>query len=211
MAKPIIAFSKYLAVQVHARFERPTEGFHFQTFIRLCSWSSCSVSARRHQHQTAHGGPQVNLALSCLSLARRWHGEKLKEGYHNLFYSLIDPFGAEPLTLVFHLPIQIPTWPSTGKTFSAPRNQHLWAGRQKRRWLHSWERDQHRHHFPSPEMSLCGDNRRLFICDHCCPTLLTSEWPIPTDCSMLKESFEKSQRWNSVLLVDLVWFDKGKG
>ena len=128
-----------------------------------------------------------------------------------LFYSLIDPFDAEPLTLVFHLPIQIPTWPSTGKTFSAPRNQHLWAGRQKRRWLHSWERDQHRHHFPSPEMSLCGDNRRLFICDHCCPTLLTSEWPIPTDCSMLKESFEKSQRWNSVLLVDLVWFDKGKG
>ena len=70
LAKPIIAVSKYLAVQVHARFERPTEGFHFQTFIRLWSWSSCSVSARRHQHQTTQGRPQVSLVFSSRGITR---------------------------------------------------------------------------------------------------------------------------------------------
>ena len=142
-----------------------------------------------------------------------------------LFYSLIDPFDAEPLTLVFHLPILTQTWPSTGKTVLHPftfkclriKNQWLWAGRQKKLWLHSFERGRHWLHFQSPKWQFSMHHHAVpidvdwlssktsFLLHHAVPIgcwpviklltyLLTSEWPTSTDCSPKKEIPEKTSK-----------------
>ena len=130
-----------------------------------------------------------------------------------------------PLTLVFHLPILTQTWPSIGKTVLHPftfkcsriKNQWLWAGRQKKLWLHSFERGRHWLHFQSPKWQFSMHHHAVpidvdwlssktsFLLHHAVPIgcwpviklltyLLTSEWPTSTDCSPKKEIPEKTSK-----------------